>query len=67
MEFPPNSIAIKLERMRHAYGSIIDVLHAGKPKYVEKVRYVDYAVFLPICDGEIRRGELLGVIKIILC
>ncbi len=53
--------------MRHAYGSIIDVLHAGKPKYVEKVRYVDYAVFLPICDGEIRRGELLGVIKIILC
>ena len=65
IEFPPNSIAIKLERMRHAYGSVIDVFHVGKPKYVENVRYVDYAVFLPICDGEIKKGELLGVINII--
>ena len=37
IEFPPNSIAIKLERMRHAYGSVIDVFHVGKPKYVENV------------------------------
>ncbi|MCD6493434.1 MAG: DUF22 domain-containing protein [Archaeoglobaceae archaeon] len=64
VEFPPNSIGLMLARMRHALGAVIELLHSGEPKYVEKVRYADQVLFLPIFDGEIKKGELLGVVNI---
>ena len=65
VEFPPNSISLMLARMRHALGAVVELLHAGKPEYVEKVRYADQVLFLPIHDGEIKKGELLGVVNVI--
>lgn len=65
VEFPPNSICVMLARMRHALGAVVEILHTGEPTYVEKVRYADHVLFLPIHDGEIRKGELLGVVNVI--
>lgn len=64
VEFPPNSICLMLARMRHALGAVVEILHAGEPKYVEKVRYADRVLFLPIYDGEVKKGELLGVVNV---
>jgi len=65
VEFPPNSICIMLARMRHALGAVLDVLHAGKPKYVETVSYADRVLFLPIHNGIVEKGDLLGVVNVI--
>lgn len=55
VEFPPNSICIMLARMRHALGAVLEILHAGEPRYVEKVRWADQVIFLPICDGVVKK------------
>ncbi|RLI80506.1 hypothetical protein DRP05_00615 [Archaeoglobales archaeon] len=65
VEFPPNSICLMLARMRHALGAVVEILHVGEPKYVEKVRYAGSVLFLPIHDGVIKKGELLGVVNVI--
>ena len=65
VEFPPNSICIMLARMRHALGAVLEILHAGEPRYVEKVRWADQVIFLPICDGVVKKGDLLGVVNVI--
>ncbi len=65
VEFPPNSVCFILGRMRHALGAVIDVLHGGIPRYVETVSYADRVIFLPICDGEVKKNDLLGVVDLV--
>lgn len=60
VEFPPNSICIMLARMRHALGAVLEI-----SRYVEKVRWADQVIFLPICDGVVKKGDLLGVVNVI--
>jgi hypothetical protein len=50
--------------MRNAYGSVLDVVQLGKPSRVEDEKIISQAVFLPIEDGRIEEGDLLGVINV---
>jgi len=65
VDFPPNSVCFILGRMRHALGAVVEVLHDGMPKYVETVSYVDKVLFLPICNGKIKKNDLLGVVDVV--
>jgi hypothetical protein len=65
IEVPPKSIAFHCPTMRHALGVAISVGAAGKPARAEERRYFNQAVFLPVCDGEVHKGEILSVLNIL--
>ncbi|MEM2726723.1 MAG: DUF22 domain-containing protein [Archaeoglobaceae archaeon] len=60
----PNTVVTPTGFMGNAYGSLIDVIQKGKPKKVEEERKLDQAIFLPIEDGKIERGDMLGALAI---
>lgn len=60
---PPNTIIYPLHIMRHAYGTVVDVFCDCPPWKVEEGGSIRKVVFLPIVDGEVREGELLGVLN----
>ena len=64
VEIPKDTIVSPLSIMRHAYGVIIDVIGEGIPKKVEEEKRITHAVFLPIQDGKIEEGDLIGVLKV---
>ena len=64
LKLPPNTVVVPLSIMRNAYGSVLDVVQLGKPARVEDEKIIHQAVFLPIEDGVIERGDLLGVINV---
>jgi len=49
--------------MRHAYGSVADIFCDCPPWKVEEGGEIRKVVFLPLLDGEVREGELLGVLN----
>ncbi len=63
IELPPNTIPVPLHIMRNAYGTILD-LEATSLKKVEERNLINKVYFLPVFPGEIRRGDLLGVLNI---
>ncbi|MDI3497706.1 DUF22 domain-containing protein [Archaeoglobus sp.] len=58
-----NTIVYPLYVMRNAFGSVVDVVEE-RPRRVEERREIIKAVFLPVFDGEIRKGQLLGVMNV---
>lgn len=64
IKIPKNTITYPMCIMRHAYGSFVDLYSDLPPRKVEEDRFVNYAVFLPIADGEVNRGEILGIINL---
>ena len=63
IEIPNNTIVYPLSTLRHAYGALVDI-YTEKPWKVEEGHRVEYAIYYPIVDGEIRRGDLLGVLNL---
>nr|WP_202320281.1 DUF22 domain-containing protein [Archaeoglobus neptunius] len=63
IKVPPNTIIYPLHIMRHAYGTVVDVFCDCPPWRVEEGGEIRKAVFLPIADGEIKEGDLLGVLN----
>ncbi len=61
---PPNTVVVPLNIMRHAYGTVLDVVQLGKPKKVEEEKRIQQAVFLAVDDGKIEKGDLIGVINV---
>ncbi|MEM0330198.1 MAG: DUF22 domain-containing protein [Archaeoglobaceae archaeon] len=64
LALPPNTVATLTGFMGNAYGSLIDVIQKGKPKKVEQERKLTHAIFLPIEDGKIEEGDMLGALAI---
>ena len=64
IEVPPKSIVLPCPIMRHALGIVTSFAAVGKPKRVEGRRLLDEAIFHPIFDGTINKGQLLGVANI---
>jgi hypothetical protein len=64
LEVPPRSIILPCPMMRHALGVVISVGAVGKPVCVEERRVIDQAVFLPVSDGRVRKGDLLSVLNV---
>ncbi len=58
-----NTIVYPLYGLRNAFGSVIDVVEA-RPSRVEDKKELRKAFFLPLFDGEVRRGQLLGVMNV---
>ena len=60
---PPYTIIYPLHMMRHAYGTVLDVFCDCPPWKVEEGGDIRKVVFLPVMDGEVKEGELLGVLN----
>ncbi len=60
----PNTILAPLSIMRHAYGTVVDVIE-DKPSMVENEKKVEKAVFLAVEDGTVEEGDLIGVIQVL--
>ncbi len=63
IELPENTIPVPLSMMRHALGTVADVAHAGKPRLVEEKKLITHALFLPVFDGVIEKGDMIGVLN----
>ncbi len=61
---PPNTIIVPLFIMRNAYGAVLDVIQLGEPSRVEDGKTINEVVFLSVEDGEIKEGDLVGVINV---
>ncbi len=64
VEVPANTIPVPLFIMRNAYGVVLDLHLHGKPKKIEKNRTTSKALFMPVFDGEIRKGDIIGILNI---
>ncbi|MBO8182928.1 MAG: DUF22 domain-containing protein [Archaeoglobus sp.] len=64
VNLPPNTLVVPLAIMRNAHGSVIDVVQLGKPKKLEEEKVIHQAVFLPIDDGIVEKGDLIGVLNV---
>jgi len=63
IELPENTIPVPLSMMRHALGTVLDVAHAGKPRLIEEKKMITHALFIPVFDGVIERGDIIGVLN----
>jgi hypothetical protein len=61
---PPKAIALPCVIMRHALGLVVSLVAAGKPKLVEERRTLNEAIFHPLFDGTINKGDLLCVVNV---
>jgi hypothetical protein len=64
IDLPANTVVVPLNVTRNSLGSVIDVVQLGMPSKVEEEKKIHQAVFLPIEDGRIEEGDLLGVINV---
>lgn len=64
IEIPENTIPVPMTITRNALGNVVDVISPGRPKKIEERRFVNEAIFVPVKDGEIKRGDLLGVLNV---
>uniref|UniRef100_A0A7J2TGZ2 DUF22 domain-containing protein n=1 Tax=Archaeoglobus fulgidus TaxID=2234 RepID=A0A7J2TGZ2_ARCFL len=64
LTLPANTIVGPMNIMRHALGCVLDVVECGIPTRVEEEKCINNVVFLPIDDGEIKKGDIIGVLKV---
>jgi hypothetical protein len=64
VDIPENTVVSPLPIMRHALGILLDIYSPEGLKKVEESKKITQAIFLPVFDGTIKKGELLGVINI---
>lgn len=64
IELPPKAIVLPCNIMRHAIGIVSTLATVGPLKSVEERRVLDEAIFHPLADGKIGKGELLSVVNI---
>lgn len=64
LAIPNNTMVGPLHGFGHAAGSVTDVLECGIPLRVEDEKCVNQVVFLPVEDGDVKKGDLLGVLKV---
>jgi len=62
IQIPKNTIPYPFSITRHAYGTFIDI-YLERPKKVEEEFIANKVVFLPISDGIVRRGEIIGILN----
>ncbi len=61
---PQNTIVGPLSIMRHALGIVKDIVECGVPERVEDEKCVNRVLFIPVEDGEVKAGDLVGVLKV---
>ena len=63
VEVSEYSLVTPLGIMRHAYGTMVGGV-AREPWSLEGRKRIEEVVFLPIMDGEIKKGQLIGVFNV---
>ncbi len=61
---PKNTMVSPLKILRNEMGLLVTLFKAGKPYLVEEEKEYDKAIFLPFYDGVVKKGDLLGVLKV---
>jgi|Deesub1362A_J573_1020465.scaffolds.fasta_scaffold00510_20 hypothetical protein len=61
---PDNSIITPLYGMMNAIGTILGVYQPGVPPEIGEEKFISHALFLPVIDAEIEKGDLLGIINV---
>ena len=64
VKLQPNTVVSPLFVMRHGLGTSVDVYSVGKPRRIEEGQKISHALFLPIFNGRIKKGEIIGVLKV---
>ncbi|MEM4279103.1 MAG: DUF22 domain-containing protein [Archaeoglobaceae archaeon] len=64
VEIPENTIPVPMMITRNAMGNVVDVISPGRPRKVEERRFVSEVIFVSVVDGEIKKGDLLGVLNV---
>ncbi len=64
IELPPNTVVVPLSITRNPFGTVVDVVHLGKPAKVEEAKKIHQAIFLAFEDGRIEKGDLIGVVNV---
>ncbi len=62
--FEPGTVVAPLFAMRYALGVLLDVSGEGKPQKIEKRQRVTQAFLLPVFDGKVKEGEILGMLRV---
>ena len=60
---PTGTIVQPLSARNHAMGIMIDV-KTDRMRLVEEDKTITSAIFLPIVDGEVEKGDLIGVLNV---
>lgn len=63
VEIPENTILAPLSIMRHALGATVDVIEKGISR-VEQEKRITHVIFLPVEDGIVEKGDIVGVLKV---
>ncbi len=58
----PQTIPVPLSIMRHPFGTVIDVVE-DRIRKIEEARMIREVVFMPVKDGIVERGDLIGVLN----
>ncbi|MEM1578786.1 MAG: DUF22 domain-containing protein [Archaeoglobaceae archaeon] len=64
VEIPESTIPVPLSISRNAIGTVVDVISPEKPKKVEERRFISEAIFVPVHNGLVERGDLIGVMNV---
>lgn len=65
IELPPKSIMLPCPILRHALGLVPSLAAVGTPSPCEGRRTFDEALFLPVYDGVVNKGDLLCVMNVL--
>ncbi len=63
INLPNGTVVQPLGERNHPFGVMMDVLE-DRPRLVEEDRKIVGAVFFAITDGEIRKGDIIGVLNV---
>lgn len=63
LKLPKNTIVYPFGIMRHPFGIVLEAVQRRMRK-LEEEKEIEKVVFLPVADGEIKRGELIGIITV---
>ena len=64
IEIPSNSIPAPLYGYRPPFGTVLDIYSPGRPRKIEERKIITHALFIPFEEGEIKEGDIIGVINV---
>ncbi|WP_456478074.1 DUF22 domain-containing protein [Geoglobus ahangari] len=64
IELPPNTIPVPLYGYRTPFGTVLDIYAPGRPRKIEEKKLVTHALLMPTEEGEVRKGDVIGVLNI---
>lgn len=59
----PGTVVAPLGATMYAMGIVLDVYGTGKPKKIENKQRITHALFLPVFDGKVKEGEIIGILR----